>query len=195
MNSVNVWLLRMIDHLDQETIQHQNRVSELCVRMGLKMGLNEGYLSILKLAGALHDIGKSSVPAEIIEKNGPLTPEERRIVQDHARMSFLKLEENDFHTVKKVVVAHHEFTGKPYPRNGERRKNGRNGPDRRDPNGFLRLMAQILALCDMYDALTSQRDYKEALDNEETFRIIESEFTGDAGLIEILKTMVGEMFP
>lgn len=183
----------MIDHLDHETVSHQNRVSDLCVMMGRILGLHEGYIAILKLAGALHDVGKSGIPKKIIEKNGPLTAEERSIVQDHARMSYLKLEENDYHTVKKVVVAHHEFSRKPYPRNDDRCKNGRCGPDRRDNNDSIRLMAQILALCDMFDALSSQRDYKEAFDIDETFRIIENDFTGDADLVTVMKTVVYEL--
>ena len=158
--------------------------------MGKEMKLHTGHINILKFAGFFHDIGKADIPREIIEKNGPLTPTEKERVKQHARSGFLKMSEEDYNTVKKVIVAHHEFIKQPYPRTSDRRSRPRQTPERRTHHEKIQLMAQILALCDMYDALASRREYKEPYSRDEALRIVQNEFTGDKRLIQTLSKIV-----
>jgi HD-GYP domain-containing protein (c-di-GMP phosphodiesterase class II) len=106
-------------------------------------------------------------------------------LNEHARLGFLALESFKPEIVKHIVVAHHEYQNKPYPRNGiDRRKTERSGPDRRSNRSQVEALAQIVAVADMFDALTSQRSYKEALKKSDTETILRNQFTGDALYID-----------
>ena len=87
--------------------------------------------------------------------------------------------------IKQILVAHHEYQNKPYPRNGiDRRKIERSGSDRRSNRSQAAVLAQIVAVADMFDALASQRSYKEALKKSDTETILRNQFTGDALYID-----------
>jgi HD-GYP domain-containing protein (c-di-GMP phosphodiesterase class II) len=171
---------------DQRSIyEHSLRVAILSLDMGFENQLDQPDLSYLGYAGLLHDNGKASLPADILSKRKSLNSTDRALLNEHARLGFLALESFEPEIVKQIVVAHHEYQNKPYPRNGiDRRKTGRGGPDRRSNRSQVGALAQILAVADMFDALTSQRSYKEALSKSDTETLLREQFTGDALYID-----------
>ena len=171
---------------DQRSIyEHSLRVAVLSLDLGFENQLEKPDLNYLGYAGLLHDIGKASLPADILSKRTVINSTDRASLNEHARLGFLALENFEPEIVKQIVVAHHEYQNKPYPRNGiDRRKTGRGGPDRRSNQSQAGVLAQILAAADMFDALTSQRSYKEALSKSDTEKLLRRQFTGDALYID-----------
>ena len=171
---------------DQRSIyEHSLRVAILSLDLGFENQLDQPDLQYLGYAGLLHDIGKVSLPTDILSKTTVLNSTDRASLNEHARLGFLALENFEPEIVKQIVVAHHEYQNKPYPRDGiDRRKTGRGGLDRRSNRSQAGALAQILAAADMFDALTSQRSYKEALSKSDTETTLRNQFTGDALYID-----------
>ena len=126
-----------------------------------------------------------SLPADVLSKTTVLNSSDRASLNEHARLGFLALENFEPEIVKQIVVAHHEYQNKPYPRDGiDRRKTERSSPGRRSNRSQAAVLAQIVAVADMFDALASQRSYKEALKKSDTETILRNLFTGDALYID-----------
>ncbi|WP_104989725.1 HD domain-containing phosphohydrolase [Deinococcus sp. NW-56] len=148
---------------DFETQGHTERVTHLALTFGAALGLSPERLLGLRQGAALHDIGKLGVPDAVLLKPGRLTPEERLLIETHAprgaelaaRIPFLHPEAHG------VVRSHHE------------RWDGTGYPDGLCGEG-VPLLARIFALCDVYDALTSDRPYRAALPPEEALAILEA---------------------
>jgi HD-GYP domain-containing protein (c-di-GMP phosphodiesterase class II) len=135
---------------DVYTEQHTRRVALRAVRVGEELGLAAGRLRALAIGALLHDVGKLSLPDEILKKPGPLTESEFAIVREHPQRGRKLLKEiggfDD--SVLRLVLDHHErLDGSGYPR-------GLAGAD-------IDLDARILGVCDVYDALISLRVYRE----------------------------------
>jgi HD-GYP domain-containing protein (c-di-GMP phosphodiesterase class II) len=129
---------------------HSARVAHMAYELGLRLGCDEAELSLLRLGGALHDVGKLAVRDEVLNKPGPLTPGELREVQAHpeigARMVAL---DSAFRPALPAVLYHHErWDGTGYP-------SGRGAH-------AVPLAARILGVVDSYDAMTSDRPYRAA---------------------------------
>ena len=171
---------------DQRSIyEHSLRVAVLSLDLGFENQLDQPDLYYLGYAGLLHDIGKVSLPADILSKRTVLNSSDRASLNEHARLGFLALESFEPEIVKQIVVAHHEFQKIPYPRNGiDRRKAERSTPGRRSNRFQIAALAQIVAAADMFDALTSQRSYKEALSKSDSETILREQFTGEALYID-----------
>lgn len=134
---------------DDYTFHHCLSVAILSIAVGLELGLNKNQLYELGLAGLLHDIGKVSIPIEIINKKGKLTDEEFSIVKMHPVHAANHLRERKLvpDNCYLGIIAHHERfdgTGYPFKLAGER----------------IPYYARILAVADVYDALTSNRPYR-----------------------------------
>ena len=144
-------LVAALDAREHETEQHSLRVAGLAGRIGRRMGLGPRELGDLHEAAILHDVGKIGVPDRVLLKPGPLTEEERRIMQGHAQMGFDILNATThLRGVAELVRSHHErFDGGGYPQ-------GLGGPD-------IPLGARIFAVADVFDALTSDRPYRRAM--------------------------------
>jgi HD-GYP domain-containing protein (c-di-GMP phosphodiesterase class II) len=108
----------------------------------------------LVTAAKVHDLGKISVPDAILLKDGPLTPEERQIINNHSSCGYEVLSNLRFYKAgARIVSCHHErYDGKGYPE-------GLKGEE-------IPLGARIMAVADSYDAMTSDRPYRKALDME-----------------------------
>ena len=164
---------------------HSLRVGRLSIDLGFENGYRKRDLNVLGYGGILHDMGKEDIPLEILEKQGPLSDEEKMIMQGHSRLGFIKIKEPEFEDVRKIVVGHHEYKRNPYPRHGEdRREEPRNGERRR--NDGIDELVQIVAACDMFDALGESRSYKEPMDPREVERIMRSQYTGSPQFIRQL---------
>ncbi len=145
---------------DPYTAGHSLRVALHALRLGKGMGLSLPQLRALAHGALVHDVGKIEVPDAILNKPGPLTAEERRMVERHpttgyrmcSRLGFLK-EELD------VIRHHHE------------RWDGTGYPDRLAGEA-IPLLARILAVVDVYDALTSERSYRQAWSHDQAFAYI-----------------------
>jgi len=178
-------LLGKVKSNQPSNYEHSLRVAVLSLDLGFENQLEKPDLNYLGYAGLLHDIGKANLPADILSKRTALNYTDRASLNEHARLGFLALENFEPEIVKHIVVAHHEYQNKPYPRNGiDRRKTGRGGPDRRSNRSQVRVLAQIVAAADMFDALTSQRSYKEALSKSDTETLLREQFTGDGLYID-----------
>jgi putative nucleotidyltransferase with HDIG domain len=153
-------LARTVDAKSPWTAGHSQRVTAMAVEIGRAMGLNAKALDDLARGGLLHDIGKIAVPTALLNKEGPLTPEEFAVMKEHPRTGARILEPiPEYGHLIPIVLQHHEwFDGNGYPFGlaGEAIDEG----------------ARVLAVADVYDALTSKRPYREALSHEHAVSII-----------------------
>ncbi|MBW1783794.1 MAG: response regulator [Deltaproteobacteria bacterium] len=150
-------LAATVDAKHPLTAGHSQRVTEYALLIAQEMNLNEDEQVVIKYAGLLHDIGKIGIKDKVLLKEGPFTPEERAEMNDHPAKTRTILEK--FHFPKRLlqvpVVAayHHEKVngrGYPYGLTGEE----------------LPLGSKILAVADVFDALTSRRDYPKYSNGE-----------------------------
>ncbi|MGN1416399.1 MAG: HD-GYP domain-containing protein [Oscillospiraceae bacterium] len=143
---VNIADIKMYDDY---TFHHCLSVAILAITIGMELGMSKNELYELGLAGLLHDIGKVSIPIEIINKNGRLTDEEYAIVKMHPIHAATHLKERKLvpQNCYLGIIAHHERwdgSGYPFKLAGE----------------AIPFFARILAVADVYDALTSNRPYR-----------------------------------
>lgn len=141
----------IVENKDPYTAGHNDRVSRIAMALGRRMGLAPETIDTLRLAGNLHDIGKVGVPEEILNKQHRLTPREFEQVKLHPGFGYDILKDIPFQgPVADTVLQHHErYDGTGYPK-------GLSGKD-------TLLEARILAVADVYEALTSDRPYRRAL--------------------------------
>jgi len=175
---MEVFALKAEDVGNVETAGHIHRIASYTRFVASKLRelddfkgyIDEKYINDVSYASMLHDVGKWRTPNEILLKPYELTDPERKIIQQHPLLGaemlspllkdkgssqYLKL-------VESVVLYHHErWDGKGYPK-------GLRGED-------IPLSARIVALADIYDALTSDRSYRKALSHEEAFKVMEEE--------------------
>ncbi len=176
--SVDLFDLRSFDDY---TFHHSVNVGVFAVAVGRKMGLKEEDLNLLSIAGICHDLGKSKVGWDIINKPGKLTDEEFQTIKSHPRFSFEILSENPQvpSIVKQAVLMHHENeNGSGYPL-------GREGKD-------IPLFAKIIHAVDVYDALTCKRAYKDPFAPVDAFNFLNqgrgTQF--DSNIIDVMQTVI-----
>ena len=141
----------VVETRDPYTAGHQQRVADLAASIARTMGLSEWDVRGIQVAGLLHDVGKLSVPAEILSKPGRLNKTEFDIIKSHSQVSYNILELIEFPwPVKEAVLQHHErLDGSGYP-------DGLTGED-------IILDAKILGVADVIEAISSHRPYRPAL--------------------------------
>ncbi|MCF8110876.1 MAG: HD domain-containing protein [Desulfobacteraceae bacterium] len=154
-------LAAALDARDQYTLGHSERVALLALRIGRKLGLDEQELKDLEIACFLHDIGKIRIPDMILAKTEPLSEKEYEIIKQHPGYGagILKLSVS-LHKYIPAVLQHHEwYNGQGYP-------NGLKGEQ-------IHLYAQIVAIADCYDAMTTSRPYRTEISESRAAREIE----------------------
>ena len=144
-------LMETVEAKDIYTRGHTDRVTELATRLAESLGIKGKQLENIKRAAALHDIGKIALPDKIILKPGPLDAAERSTVQEHSARAERILQHLRFlDSVRMIVRAHHErYDGGGYP-------DGLTGEE-------IPFGARMLAIVDAYDAMTSVRPYRKAM--------------------------------
>ena len=153
--------LALIKHKDSYTAEHSMNVCILCAAFARHLGLIESEIERAALSGLLHDVGKSKVPLEILNKPGRLTREEAYIMADHTTQgrNILMSTKGDHLVAVDVAHSHHErLDGKGYPRG---------------LSGFqIPYYARLVTLPDAYDAMTSARCYGKPKTSEQALKII-----------------------
>lgn len=144
-----------IDARDAYTAGHSNRVSKIACKIGYELGLSDNQLDCLELASLFHDIGKIGVPDNILNKPGKLNEDEYKMIKIHPELGYNILKNIEFLSpMLSAILYHHERPdGKGYPE-------GLRGEE-------IPIGASIISLADTYDAITSNRPYRNALSHEQ----------------------------
>ncbi len=139
-----------VDRRDPYTAGHQRRVADLATAIGREMGLRDDAIAGIGMAGAIHDLGKISIPAEILSKPTKLTEMEFNLIKTHSKTGYDILKEVEFPwPIAQIVLQHHERSdGSGYPQ-------GLAGRD-------ILPEARIVAVADVVEAIASYRPYRPA---------------------------------
>ena len=140
-----------VETRDPYTAGHQRRVANLARSIASEMGVSKAQIQGVRMAGVIHDIGKISVPGEILSKPGNISQNELGIIKEHPQVGYNILKTVDFPwPIAQIVLQHHErMDGSGYP-------NGISGEN-------ILLEARILAVADVVEAMASHRPYRAAL--------------------------------
>ena len=156
-------LARTVDAKSTWTAGHSERVTKLSLKIAKILGFTSKELEVLQRAAYLHDIGKIGIPLSILDKPGKLTDDEFSKIKDHSLIGARILEPiNAYEEVIPIVLQHHEkYDGQGYP-------NGLSGED-------IIIGARILAVADVYDAVVSDRPYRDGWIEEKAIKMITDE--------------------
>ena len=157
-------LLAEIKSNDEYTFTHSSNVGILAMSLAERLGFNGHYLNKIGIAALLHDVGKATTPEDILSKEGPLTKEERIIMEEHAikgAMYVMKLKGVNNLVILAAMEHHIKYDGSGYPRI----KGGW------EPN----IVSQIITVADVYDALRSMRPYRVPMPQDQIIRILTDE--------------------
>lgn len=161
-------LAEALETKDSVTRGHSNRVRKLCVEMAREIGVADEELERIELGAFLHDLGKMGVRDDVLKKPGKLTEDEYSHMQSHPEIGMRMLEASPaFADLLPLVRHHHEkWDGSGYPGNlaGE----------------AIPLGSRIIAICDTYDTIVSDRPYKKPLPQNHA--------------LDVLRSMAGRMF-
>ncbi|MGW0559400.1 HD-GYP domain-containing protein [Streptomyces sp. NPDC003016] len=143
-------LVQAVDIKDTYTRGHSERVGRASVMIARELGMEEDRVEVLRFAGILHDVGKLGVPTRLLRKDGPLTPEERRVIELHPEYGHEMVRGIGFLGEARAAILHHherlDGSGYPYGLAG----------------GRIPEFARIVAVADAFDAMTSTRSYRRA---------------------------------
>ena len=151
----------LVAERDEGTAGHCERVAQNAVSVGRRLGLTAAELKSLYWSGLLHDLGKIGVPEAILRKPGRLTSEEYKVMRRHARLGYeiLMTISSAFEELAAGVYSHHErFDGAGYPR-------GLAGD-------AIPLFGRILAVVDVFEAVTSERPYRHPMPESEALLLV-----------------------
>jgi HD-GYP domain-containing protein (c-di-GMP phosphodiesterase class II) len=161
MGSIQM-LAGAVDEKDPYTRGHSDRVTRYSLMIATEMGLDPGFLEVLRVSAQLHDVGKIGIEDRILKKPGTLTPEEFAIMKAHTiKGANILRPVPQLHEMLPGIELHHEaLDGRGYPY-------GLKGDD-------IPLLARIIAVADTFDAVTTDRPYQQAHDPAEAMRIIQN---------------------
>ena len=148
---------------DEYTFKHSVDVATMAMIVGKKHGLNKQEVYELGISGLLHDVGKSKIPNEVLNKAGKLTDEEFSMMKQHSLFGYqiLKEKEDLSNSIKLGVLQHHEkMNSKGYPMGV--------------PSEKINLFARIISVADIYDALVTERPYKKPFSPRDAVEMIMS---------------------
>jgi putative two-component system response regulator len=156
-------LSQAAEYKDEGTGAHIRRIGQYCVSIAHKTGLNDAEIENIMYAAPMHDVGKIGIPDRILLKPGKLEPDEWEIMKQHAIIGADLLAGSDIEFIRLaevIALTHHEkWDGSGYPRGLKGTK--------------IPLVGRIVAIADVFDALTSARPYKEPFSIKKSFDIIQ----------------------
>ncbi|MCR5294167.1 MAG: HD domain-containing protein [Lachnospiraceae bacterium] len=167
----------IIDFRSPFTAMHSAGVSASAVELARLMGMSEDECVMMKIAGNLHDIGKLKVPKEILEKPGKLTDEEYDIIKEHPYFTWKILKHIEgMEQITEWAAFHHEkLNGQGYPF--------------RLKGEHIHLGARIMAVADIFSAITEDRPYRKGMDRERALAVLRGDAEKGAissGIVELL---------
>ncbi|MFI9614654.1 HD-GYP domain-containing protein [Streptomyces sp. NPDC052023] len=143
-------LVQAVDIKDEYTRGHSERVGQASMLIARELGMDDERVEVLRFAGILHDVGKLGVPTRLLRKDGPLTPEERRVIELHPEYGHEMVRGISFLGEARAAVLHHherlDGSGYPYGLVGTQ----------------IPESARVVAVADAFDAMTSTRSYSRA---------------------------------
>ncbi|MFF3427021.1 HD-GYP domain-containing protein [Streptomyces sp. NPDC002602] len=143
-------LVQAVDVKDRYTRGHSERVGQASAMIARELGMADERTEVVRIAGILHDVGKIGVPTRLLRKDGPLTPEERRIIELHPEYGHEMVRGIGFLGEARAAILHHhervDGSGYPYGLRGEQ----------------IPVSARVVAVADSFDAMTSTRSYSRA---------------------------------
>jgi len=154
-------MISAVEMRDPYTSGHQIRSADLARAIATEMGLSQDQIDGIRLAGSIHDIGKLSVPAEILSKPTKLTDLEFTLIKEHSRVGYEMLKDVESPwPLAQIVYQHHErVNGSGYPRNLK--------------GDEILIEARIMAVADVVESMASHRPYRPALGIEAALEEIE----------------------
>ncbi len=172
-----------VESRDPYTEGHCERLAQYACELGRYLGLDEESIVALKRGGFLHDLGKVAIPDEVLKKGSNLTPAERKVMQQHPAIGEKICKPlKSLRKVLPIIRHHHEhWNGSGYP-------DGLAGAD-------IPLLARVLQVVDVYDALRTARPYKAALSHEAAIEVMQEEAERglwDSNIVDAFVAMVGE---
>jgi len=159
-NRVVVGLLNTLSAKSDETEEHASRMAVMTYQLGDKLGLSELDINRLSLLASLHDIGKISIPEEVLKKPAGLTDREWEKIKEHPERGYrIASATKEFSAVAREILAHHErWDGSGYP-------NGLKGEE-------IPYLARMISIVDAFDVMTNNRPYKKAIGKEAALKEI-----------------------
>ena len=178
-------LANALEAKDEYTRGHSDRVAALARRLALEAGLTVRQADVIAQSGLLHDLGKIGVPEHILRKPGPLSEEEWAVMRRHPVTGSQIVAPLEFFGDGALIVRHHH-----------EREDGSGYPDGLSGE-TIPLGARVVAVADVYDALTSERPYRRALTHAEALERLTAEAgrTLDARLTILFTDMVANAPP
>jgi diguanylate cyclase (GGDEF)-like protein/putative nucleotidyltransferase with HDIG domain len=177
-------LAKAVDSRDAFSGSHSDRVATLAAQIGDQLGLPTDEVELIRLAASLHDIGKLAIPEEILRKRQALTESERLVLERHPQIGHRMLESLGVDPISNWVLHHHErWDGAGYPR-------GLRGSE-------IPLGARIIFVADAFDAMTSNRLYRQPMTQRDAIREVErcagTQF--DPDVVHAFATAIGAREP
>jgi len=161
--SIITTLATMIEARDGHSEGHCHRMANYAAALGRRLNLDSDELQALRRGGMLHDIGMLAIPEAVIKKSGPLDPQEFDVVKTHTIVGDSLCENlRSLQAVRPIVRHHHE------------RRDGSGYPDRLHGD-HIPLLAQIIGIVDVYDAVTTKRAYQSSKSSEDAIGVLRSE--------------------
>jgi diguanylate cyclase (GGDEF)-like protein len=148
-----VALAEELDIRDTGTTGHSETVGRYCETIARELGFDDAHVERLRIAGVVHDVGKTGVSDRVISKQGPLEPSEWRTIRTHPELGARLLAHPDLEDLRNWVLAHHERpdgTGYPHGLAGEQ----------------IPIESRIVAVADAYEAMTAARAYRPSLGDD-----------------------------
>lgn len=144
-------LKQTLSESDFQTEEHVERTRRMCARLGREMGLTDSDIGKLELLAVLHDIGKVAIPQDIIKKKGKLTPDERKIIEQHTVKGYrIAKSSPELGEIAEGILCHHEhWDGTGYPK-------GLKGEE-------IPLIARVISAVDSHDVMVNDRPYHKAM--------------------------------
>ena len=177
-------LANALEANDEYTSSHTRWITDTALKVGEQLGFDSKQLKQLELSALFHDIGKIGIPASILLKPGPLTPDERRIMEQHPELGAMILAPIERLSEVRAIVrsCHEHYDGRGYP-------DGISGE-------AIPLESRIILVCDAFHAMTTDRPYRKQLPMEEACRRLRegagSQF--DPKVVEVFLALRGELW-